>query len=310
MSVIKVEDIAYVRFSAPELDSVKAFFEDFGLVAAEASSDGVLRMRAAGTEPYVYVCEQGPPGFVSVALRASSLEDLHILSQAERVPVDDLDGPAGGRVVRLLDPDGFRVEIVAGQTRASTRPLPVASGWNFGATRSRHGAPKRLTPGPSSVLRLGHLVLLVGDLASSWTWWQDRFGLLASDDVRAPDGAQAAVFARCDRGSEPVDHHTINLAAVPGKSPQFHHAAFEVADLDSLWTGHNHLLQKGYRHSWGVGRHVLGSQVFDYWLDPFGNRVEHWTDGDLFPASALTNVTDLPTMLGHQWGPPAPDGFV
>jgi catechol 2,3-dioxygenase-like lactoylglutathione lyase family enzyme len=267
-------------------------------------------MRGAGDAPYIHVCEPGPARFVSVALRAGSVDDLQRLAEAEGVPVCDLDGPSGGRVVRLSDPDGFQVEVVAGQARTAPRPPPVASGWNFGAARSREGEPKRLAPGPSTILRLGHVVLLAGDLESSWTWWRDRFGLIASDDVRAPDGAPVAVFARCDRGSDPVDHHTLNLASVPGKSPQFHHAAFEVADLDSLLTGHDHLVKQGYRHSWGVGRHVLGSQVFDYWLDPFGNRVEHWTDGDLFAADVPTHVTDLPTMLGHQWGPPAPDGFV
>lgn len=73
--------------------------------------------------------------------------------------------------------------------------------------------------------------------------------------------------------------------------------------------GHEHLKLGGYIQDWGVGRHVLGSQVFDYWKDPFGNRVEHWTDGDVFTADVPTNVTDLPTMMSHQWGPAAPADF-
>jgi hypothetical protein len=50
--------------------------------------------------------------------------------------------------------------------------------------------------------------------------------------------------------------------------------------------------------------------VFDYWRDPWGHRVEHWTDGDLFDASVAPNVTDIATMMGHQWGPKAPADFV
>ena len=29
---------------------------------------------------------------------------------------------------------------------------------------------------------------------------------------------------------------------------------------------------------------MLGSQIFDYWRDPWGHTVEHWTDGDLLDA--------------------------
>lgn len=137
-------------------------------------------------------------------------------------------------------------------------------------------------------------------------WWQSRSGLLVSDEVQAPTGDVAALFIRCDRGDEPADHHTLNFASIPGVPPKFHHAAFEVADLDDLMAGSHYLEERGYQHDWGVGRHILGSQVFDYWRDPWGHRVEHWTDGDLFDVSTPKNVTDLPTMMGHQWGPASP----
>jgi len=30
--------------------------------------------------------------------------------------------------------------------------------------------------------------------------------------------------------------------------------------------GHEYMRSQGsYKHIWGIGRHVLGSQVFDYW---------------------------------------------
>lgn len=45
--------------------------------------------------------------------------------------------------------------------------------------------------------------------------------------------------------------------------------------------GHDYLLSKGYKYWWGVGRHILGSQVYNYWLDLDGFVVEHFTDGDL-----------------------------
>ena len=75
--------------------------------------------------------------------------------------------------------------------------------------------------------------------------------------------------------------------------------------------GHEHLRERGYAHHWGVGRHVLGSQIYDYWRDPFGNVVEHWTDGDLFNARERDRRggdRGRRCAVSH-WGPPAPSPF-
>jgi hypothetical protein len=40
------------------------------------------------------------------------------------------------------------------------------------------------------------------------------------------------------------------------------------------------LLRKGYTPSWGIGRHILGSQIFDYWYTPDDFMVEHYSDGE------------------------------
>jgi catechol 2,3-dioxygenase-like lactoylglutathione lyase family enzyme len=310
MSIIKIHDIEYARFAAPDLDVMRDFLVDFGLKDLGPQLDGFLRMRANGTVPVVHVTEPGEAGFLGLALRAASLDDLETLAVHEGVAVEDAPGPGGGKLVRLVDPDGFVVDVVAGGIPA--RPLPDGANppWNNASEHPRAGLAKRVATGPSNVRRLGHIVLIVSDLERTWRWWRERFGFIISDDVRAPDGTPAAMFVRCDRGDEPTDHHTLNFSLVPGKSPQFHHVAYEVADLDDLMVGHDNLVDKGYRHAWGIGRHFLGSQVFDYWLDPFGNRIEHWTDGDLFAAGTPTHVTDLDTMLGHQWGPNVPADFV
>ena len=306
---IKVEDIESVRFAAPDLAQMRQFLCDFGLTDAADAGDGVLRMRGTGTAPYIHETVLGDPGLISLSLRARDLGDLRVLAEAEGAAVEDAPGPGGGSMVRLTDPDGFTVEVIAGKARVAPLPDGARAPWNVATRRERTGAAKRILTSPASVLRLGHAVLAVSNASASWEWWRSRFGLIMSDEVRTPDGLMVAAFIRCDRGAEHVDHHTLNFAAIPGVPAKFHHAAFEVADLDDLMAGSRFLADRGYRHDWGVGRHILGSQVFDYWRDPCGNRVEHWTDGDLFDASVPPSVTDIPTMMGHQWGPAAPADF-
>jgi hypothetical protein len=91
---------------------------------------------------------------------------------------------------------------------------------------------------------------------------------------------------------------------------RFDHSAFEVIDLDDLIQSGAFLENRGHRHSWGIGRHVQGSQIFDYWRDPFGNKMEHWTDGDLVNAHTPVGLAQLSDDALYQWGPtPTQDFF-
>ncbi|MFC6908882.1 hypothetical protein ACFQGS_21715 [Novosphingobium lubricantis] len=83
-----------------------------------------------------------------------------------------------------------------------------------------------------------------------------------------------------------------------------------MASVDDLMVGHDYLADAGHTPFWGVGRHVLGSQVFDYWLDPNGFELEHWTDGDQLKASDGGGIASLAELLSVQWGmkmPPLPE---
>ena len=213
--------------------------------------------------------------------------------------------PGEGKVVCLSDPDGHRVEIVAGQSEAPRLEVPPAQPWNLASGHQRLRATKRVGAGPAHVVRLGHVVLNVSDFRASERWYKDRFGFITSDEVRLSPELALGAFLRCDRGDTPTDHHTLFLAQSP-KGAGFNHAAFEVVDLDDLMLGHQRLKDGGRHAEWGVGRHVLGSQVFDYWRDPWGHTLEHWTDGDLFTAADGSSVASLQDLLGVQWGPPAP----
>jgi hypothetical protein len=106
---------------------------------------------------------------------------------------------------------------------------------------------------------------------------------------------------RCNRGELYVDHHTLFLLGIG--EPGFNHAAFEIADWDALMEGHYALARQSYTHSWGVGKHLLGSQVFDYWKDPHEFTLEHFTDGDLFNESFGSHKAPIDKLLGSHWGP-------
>jgi catechol 2,3-dioxygenase-like lactoylglutathione lyase family enzyme len=307
MSVTRAEDIAHVRFAAPDLEAMRAFLLDFGLVEA-APPAGRLFMRGLGQAPFLHVTERGDPDFRAIGFRVADLTDLERLAEVDNAEVQPSDAPGAGFVVRLKDPDGHVVEAVSGQTSAAPAPIEAATPWNDARARHRLRATRRIAAGPARVLRLGHAVLNVTNFRASERWYKERFGLLTSDEIALNPEVSVGAFLRCDRGATPTDHHTLFLLQSP-RGPGFNHAAFEVVDLDDLMRGHDHLSAAAYKSAWGVGRHVLGSQVFDYWRDPYGHILEHWTDGDLFTAEDGPNRAFVKDLVGAQWGPAMPFDF-
>jgi catechol 2,3-dioxygenase-like lactoylglutathione lyase family enzyme len=304
MTILKIEDVAYVRFRAPDLAAMRAFLEDFGMTVVEATATRLVA-RGTGPSPVAHVTELGEAGFAGVAFRAESLADLKRLAAAQDASVEALDLPGGGSVVTLTDPDGQCVDVVAGQASAEPLPIAEAQAWNRSHARERLRATKRIAAGAANVVRLGHVVLNVSDFRASEQWYKSRLGFITSDEIRLSPEFALGAFLRCDRGDAPTDHHTLFL--IQGrKGPGFNHAAYEVADLDDLMRGHQRLRDAGRQAEWGVGRHILGSQVFDYWRDPWGHTLEHWTDGDLFTAADGSNIATVQDLLGVQWGPAPP----
>jgi catechol 2,3-dioxygenase-like lactoylglutathione lyase family enzyme len=154
---------------------------------------------------------------------------------------------------------------------------------------------------------LGHTAINVADAAVSVDWYAKTLGFLISDNLIGPDGESAiGAFMRCDQGDMPVDHHTLNNVQIMGEPrAAFGHAGYEVTDsVDDLMAGHYHMKTVDkYYHEWGIGRHLLGSQMYDYWRDPTGFTHEHWTDGDLLDASVTPTDTPARDLIMAQYAP-------
>jgi hypothetical protein len=134
--------------------------------------------------------------------------------------------------------------------------------------------------------------------------------LIRSDDLYEGDETNIiGSFSRCDRGEEYVDHHT--FFCMTTERAGLNHLSFEVHDLDDVFTGHQYLgdLAK-YEHMWGIGRHLLGSQIYDYWADPWGRIHEHWADSDRLNAANGGQLMPIEEGLQSQWGEAPPDKFV
>jgi catechol 2,3-dioxygenase-like lactoylglutathione lyase family enzyme len=310
MPTIKVADIAYGRLRAPDLDIAEEFLTTFGMVRAERTRTA-LYMRGTDPDHHIHITELGEPRFVGFAYDAASEGDLKTLSRLPGAsPVEHMDEPGGGKRVRVTDPNGYRIEVVHGIERSAplaVRPNVVNDGQH---KLRRRGDLTRLPRGASQVKRIGHGVVMATDFKRTLGWYRDTLGLISSNDVYVGDPDHViASFNRCDRGDEYVDHHV--FLCLQGPKTGLNHLSFEVQDIDDVMMGHEHLERAGkYKHVWGIGRHVLGSQVFDYWADPWGRVHEHWTDTDVLNSSAQPVPLSVEDGLSSQWGEAAPQAFI
>ncbi len=296
-----IVDIQYVRFSVEDLAKQKQFLHDFGF-DTEIVGDTLLAKGTNGS-PYAYVAERGKPAFLGMGFLAESREDLVRIAGLDGLeiePIDDL--PGGGERVRMTDPNGFAVDVTCGLESQPAEQLTPRSPINDGCGVRRLGDRVTLTSETNIVKRLGHCVINVKDFKESEAWYKKRIGFITSDEIYIGEESQTlGAFMRVDRGDEFVDHHT--LFCVGTGEPGFNHAAFEVYDWDTLMLGHDRLRKAAYEHRWGVGKHVLGSQVFDYWRDPHGFTLEHFTDGDLMNKDFGSHKQPLEQLLAVHWGP-------
>ncbi|MFG2260290.1 VOC family protein [Streptomyces mirabilis] len=309
--VIKVADLAWLEFEKPDLDRAEVFARDFGFAVA-ARTEGELWLRGTFAGSPCMVIRRGRASrFIGPAFRAAERADLDRLARATGGTVRDIGVPGGGQSVALLDPSGLPVRVVHCAEQLPALPEQEPLILNFGTDHRRTNATQRPPREPSRIQRLGHVVLETRVFARTLDWYLDTLGMIVSDFLFL-DGQRGRgptmTFIRCDQGSVAVDHHTLALHLGPGTG--YVHSAYQVTDLDAIAVGGEYLAERGHKRSWGIGRHIQGSQLFDYWRDPDHFMLEHFADGDLFSCDLEPGWAPMSASGLAQWGPPVTRDFL
>jgi hypothetical protein len=306
--IVRADAVLNVAFERRDLGDMKRFLEDFGFMVREVEGEP-LYFRGHGDAPYlVSISPSSQNAFAGVAFAAREENDLVKLADATGAVIEPVEGPGGGRRVRLTDPDGLRVDLVYGYDRAQPIELPaVGPPINTPHLKARVNVTVRRALEPSPLFKVGHIVLQRPDFGRAAHWYMRHLGLIPSDVQCLPDGQPALGFFRLDRGSAPADHHSVALLGGPGTT--LLHVSFETLDLDSVGQGNQYLRARGWTHYWGIGRHILGSQVFDYWKDSTGTEWEHYADGDVMNVDYPTGYSPLTRGGLWAWGDDLPDAL-
>jgi hypothetical protein len=173
------------------------------------------------------------------------------------------------------------------------------------------GQFQRYHDGPALVHKLGHYGYVCKEFDTELEFYTSNFNFVPSDILYHPQfsNVDVLIFMHLDLGKTYSDHHILFMQRAPPevKKTYIHHSSYEVADFDTQLIGHQWLAGKGWKSVWGVGRHILGSQIFDYWQDPSGFKIEHYADGDVVNADTPSRREVAGAI--SVWGPELPKDF-
>ena len=306
-ALVKAQRLAFLRFGKKDLDSSERFWQDFGLETRVRSAAQLVMCSSDGSQAAIVATRAHDSAFLGAAFELSADTDWGQLAKqtgGRRLNPEEI--PGGGDGLELHDPEGFAVWLIAPGLRQPARQLrePIHPNQNHLKNSIRINATVRPPLEVARIGRLGHYVLQTARFEQMAQWYMRHLGLIPSDVQYLEDGSTLLCFFRLDLSELPTDHHTVVLAC--GLQASYEHSAFEVLDLDALGQGQQLMKARGHRHFWGIGRHVLGSQLFDYWCDDDGMQFEHYTDGDLFTSDRPTHYVPFSPGSIWAWGQDAP----
>lgn len=318
---VQLSRIAHLYVEHADLESFTKFAKDFGFVEA-ARKGQTIYYRGYGRDPYVYVASQSSTrrsrflGAAFVAKDEENFEKAAAIPGTTRKTLDD--APGGGDMVTFARPNGTFFYVVYGQTEREIENSPPTAThksqgpFNTPFEKPRKGQFQRYHDGPALVHKLGHYGYVCKEIDTELEFYTSNFNFVHSDILYLPQFSMARdvmTFMHLDLGDEYTDHHTFFLQRAPPtvRETFVHHTSFEVADFDTQLMGHHYLAKMGWKCVWGVGRHILGSQIFDYWYDSSNFKIEHYADGDVVNRKNATRREPVGPL--SVWGPELPKDF-
>ena len=103
--IIKVKDVMFPRFTAPDLDAAETFLTDFGMERS-ARTDTALYMRGVDGDHHVHVTELGDPGFMGEA----GADDGQVYPLLDQLALSIADIASGVDLVAVQQPLGLADE--------------------------------------------------------------------------------------------------------------------------------------------------------------------------------------------------------
>ena len=292
-----VHSIDHFALNVPSIADAERFYTAFGLdVARTGEHASELELRAADGWRWARILPAAGKSlaYLSFNCFGDDLDALRARTQAAGAAFVAGDGIG----FWFHDPDGNLIQVKPGPKTSPSSKTPrtlegTPADQRGNCTRS---AVKLVRPN-----RLSHVLLFSPDVLRALDFYGAALGLRLSDK-----SLDIIAFTHAPHGS---DHHLVAFAKSSARG--WHHAAWDVDDVNRVGEGAAQMAAAGFTKGWGTGRHVLGSNYFHYVEDPWGSFCEYSADIDFVSAGHAWPAGDFaPEDSLYLWGPPVPDNFI
>ncbi|EUC13958.1 VOC family protein [Paraburkholderia hospita] len=293
-----VHSIDHFALNVPSIEEAAHFYRSFGLrVETAGERQQELALYAADGHRWARILPAARKSlaYLSFNCFAADFDALYARiadAGAEFVVGAEQDG------IWFRDPDGNLLQVKVGP---KTSPSSKTTSTIAGCPADARGSHTRSEAKVVHPRRLSHVLLFTPDVLRALDFYANALGLRLSD--RSQD---IIAFTHAPHGS---DHHLVAFAKSHARG--WHHAAWDVDDVNMVGEGASQMAAAGYKKGWGTGRHVLGSNYFHYVEDPWGSFCEYSADIDFVSAGQTWPAGDYePHDSLYLWGPPVPDNFI
>jgi 2,3-dihydroxybiphenyl 1,2-dioxygenase len=271
-----IRNLAYVGFRSPKFDEWRSFGpEVLGAELAPDGPDGAVRLRVDDATWRVSIHPGEADDLAYLGWEVDDLEATRRSIEAAGVSLEE------DPVAAFTDPFGFRHQLVTG----------IAPGPPFRPGREMAG----FVTGDQG---LGHVVLIVPDLAAAEAFYTDAMGFRVSDSI---DSALSLCFFHCP--GRAARHHSLAVASVPGMVGM-HHLMLETQTMDDVGGALDVVNERQIPLPMGLGRHSNDLMTSFYMRTPSGFEIEYGTGGRTVDDNTWETATyDTGSLWGHK--PPA-----
>lgn len=265
MKICRVESLIY---GVEDMEAGVRFYQDWGLKLTSRSDTAalftlpsgqtvVLKSAADAALPKAPIAGSTVREIIWGVNTQASLDALHKELQRDREVVADAEG-----TLHTVDDLGFGIGLRVQNGVAPAKPLGKRVNKPFDPPRS------------ASPQRIGHVVYSIkrADQQKAADFYMKRLQFRMTDHT-----GDLGDFLRCN-GS--YDHHNLFFLKAPDFAA-FNHVAFEVRDFDEIIFGGKNMKSRNWKAHAPPGRHILGSNLFWYFINPSGGQSEYFADMDV-----------------------------
>ncbi|MEH7255136.1 VOC family protein [Neobacillus niacini] len=275
-----------------DLSQSLEFYRDVLGLHEIAKENDTIYLGCGADSHYDVAIKQGGTGIDVFSLQVRHEEDLKYFSQklsklgvsSERRSDTD---PGKKSVLRFMAPTKHQIELVY----ATERPHylhPIVG----------HKGSKGL-----DLMDADHITLHAQDVQGLAQFLQEGLDFSVSDVFEPAPGVWGAAWTHASDF-----HHDVAIVGTP-EHTTLHHYAFLLKGFDDLKRSADLLAQAGYKLETAPGRHSVGGNLYTYFFDPSGNRIELSAEMPRADLSAQPRVwDDFPTAFSS-WGIFPPESF-